>query len=252
MGRLLHAPCPPGHPVRLGTPLRPNVSRRKTPPGSLPQRLGLAAIPAPHLVQANQAHDATLRVIVMRNKGGPWEGDGMDRPADLIAFTAALKAWGDSVSLGIHPQARHAANRYAGTKMLSWSLNLCMYEEARANGFDEVVLLNERDEVSELTSANIFAVFGNDVVTPPISSGCLPGVTRALLLEEVSVPGLTIREAVLTPTDLEKADEIFITSSTRDLLPVRHIDSLDIHQGDRVTPVLNHAFQQLLASYTSS
>lgn len=201
------------------------------------------------LVQANQAHDATLRIIVMRNKGGPWEGDGIDRPADIIAFTADLKAWGDSVSLGILPQARHAANRYAGTKMLSWSLNLCMYEEARANGFDEVVLLNERDEVSELTSANIFAVFGNDVVTPPLSSGCLPGVTRALLLEEVSVSGLTIREAVLTPADLEKADELFITSSTRDLLPIRHIVSLDIHHGNRVTPVLNHAFQHLLASY---
>ena len=128
-------------------------------------------------------------------------------------------------------------------------LSDALVKEARANGFDEVVLLNERDEVSELTSANIFAVFGNDVVTPPISSGCLPGVTRALLLEEVSVPGITIREAVLTPADLEKADEIFITSSTRDLLPVRHIDSLDIHQGDRVTPVLNHAFQHLLASY---
>ena len=202
------------------------------------------------LVEANNATDATLRVIVMRNKGGPWEGEGVTRPADLIAFTTALKAWGDSVRLAIHPQARHAANRYAGTKVLSWSFNLAMYEEAQAGGFDEVVLLNERGEVSELTSASIFAIFGNDVVTPPLSSGCLPGVTRALILEELALPGLTIREAALAPVDLENADELFITSSTRDLIPVAEIDTLTLrHAGRGVLPALQHAFQHLLASY---
>ena len=201
------------------------------------------------LVEANQAYDATLRVIVMRNKGGLWEGPGIDHPSDLIAFTTGLKHWGTSVRLGVVPQARHAANRYAGTKMLSWSFNLCMYEEAKANGFDEVVLLNERDEVSELTSANLFAVYGNEVVTPPIASGCLPGITRALLLEEVKVPGIVIREATLLLADLERADEVFITSSTRDLLAVSEIESLTIRMEDRVRPVLNQAFQQLLARY---
>lgn len=201
------------------------------------------------LIEANGAQESTLRVIVLRNKGGMWEGPGLQRPYDMYAFTTNLKNWGTSVKLGLVPQARHAANHFAGTKMLSWSFNLCMYEQAHDDGFDEVVLLNERDEVSELTSANLFAVFGDKVLTPPISSGCLPGITRALLLEQIRVPGIAIEEATLTIGDLEKADGLFITSSTRDLLPVASIHGLNIQQGDKVRTILNRAFQQHLDDY---
>lgn len=202
------------------------------------------------LIDANKAHEATLRVIVLRNKGGMWEGPGIARPFDLYAFTTGLKDWGASVKLGLVEQARHAANMFAGTKMLSWSFNLAMYEQAHDDGYDEVVLLNERGEVSELTSANLFAVFGNEVLTPPLSSsGCLPGITRALLLEEINVPGITVREAVLTPADLERADGLFITSSTRDLLPVASVAGLNIRSGDAVRAQLNAAFQTYLDTY---
>ncbi len=202
------------------------------------------------LVEANHAEESTLRVIVLRNKGGMWEGPGIERAYDVIAFTTDLKDWGTSVRLGVMEQARHAANKFAGTKMLSWSFNLAMYEEAHERGFDEVVLLNERGEVSELTSANLFAVYKDEVLTPPLeSSGCLPGITRALLLEEIRVPGVTVREEVLTPADLERADGLFITSSTRDLLPVAEIEGLRIQRQDGVRQRLAAAFQQYLDQY---
>jgi branched-chain amino acid aminotransferase len=205
------------------------------------------------LVEANHAEESTLRVIVLRNKGGMWEGPGVQRPYDVIAFTTDLKDWGTNVRLGLVPQARHAANQFAGTKMLSWSFNLAMYEEAHDRGFDEVVLLNERGEVSELTSANLFAVYGHEVLTPPIeSSGCLPGITRALLLEEIRSPEITIREAVLRPEDLEKADGLFITSSTRDLLPVAEVEGLRIQTGDAVRSRLLEAFQEYLSGYCTA
>lgn len=209
--------------------------------------------PLLRLIEANQAQESTLRVIVLRNKGGMWEGPGIERPYDLIAFTTDLKDWGQSVRLGMQEQARHAAHPYAGTKMLSWSFNLAMYEEAHDRGFDEVVLLNENGEVSELTSANLFAVFGNEVVTPPLaSSGCLPGVTRALLLEAIRVPGITVREENLRPASLEKADGLFISSSTRDLLPVAHIEGLRIQQNDQVRARLHTAFREYLSDYCAS
>ena len=201
------------------------------------------------LIAANGAAESTLRVIVMRNKGGMWEGPGLERPFELIAFTTGLKNWGGDVSLGLVPQARHAANHYAGTKMLSWSFNLCMYEQAHDEGFDEVVLLNERGEVSELTSANLFAVFGNEVLTPPLDSGCLPGITRALLLEEIAVADIVVREARLMPEDLAAADGLFITSSTRHLLRVKAVQSLHIRQGDEVRARLNRAFEDYLNRY---
>jgi branched-chain amino acid aminotransferase len=204
------------------------------------------------LVEANQATNATLRVAVVRNKGGAFQGPAIERDADLIAFTKDLNHWGESATLSIQPQARHAQSPFAGTKVLSWCFNLVMYEQATASGFDEVVLLNERDEVSECTSANIFVSQGDYVSTPPLNSGCLPGITRELLLEVVRVPGITVEERPLRLEDLERADGVFITSTTRDLLPVRSVAGLHIRQESSALPRLRKAFSEYARSYVSA
>ena len=180
------------------------------------------------LIAANEAWDSTLRVAVVRNQGGVFDAPNLEREFDLIAFTKPLADWGSSLRLGMVAQARHAANEFRGTKMLSWCFNLTWNESARQHHFDEVVLLNEHGEVAELTSANIFVVRGNEILTPPLESGCLPGITRALILEELEIPGYTVKEAVLRPVDLTLADEVFVTSSTRDTLPVAAIEGLKL------------------------
>jgi branched-chain amino acid aminotransferase len=203
------------------------------------------------LVQANKASEATLRVAVIRNRGGTWEGPGNDRDFDVVALTTGLKSWGEGVRLSIHPQARHSQCAFAGTKILSWSMNLAWVEEAQQRGFDEVILLNERGEVSECTSANVFIAEGNHVWTPPLDSGCLPGVTRDVILEEIRVPGIEIGERPLMPADLEKADEVFITSTTRDLLRVLSIEGLKIGASVRVRTALLEAFQKHTEAYVA-
>jgi branched-chain amino acid aminotransferase len=107
-----------------------------------------------------------------------------------------------------------------------------------------VILLNERDEVAECTSANIFAARGAQVWTPPINSGCLPGITRELLLTEVRAPGVSVTERILRPADLESADEVFITSTTRGLLPVARI-------GERAIPNLGRTRESLQAAFAA-
>jgi branched-chain amino acid aminotransferase len=208
------------------------------------------------LIEANQGFNATLRVAVIRNRGGMFEGPGPMRDFDVVAFTADVNRWGDRVKLGMIPNARYAASEFAGTKNLSWSENLTWYERAHDQGLDEVVLLNERGEVCECTSANIFVVEGTEVWTPPLDSGCLPGVTRALLLEEIRVPGLRIGEKSLLPADLEAADEVFITSTTRELLPVVSIEGwkagLRIRNGVKVREQLQHAFTAYVESYVAA
>ena len=203
------------------------------------------------LVEANQAFNATLRVAVIRNKGGMWEGPGQKLDVDLVAFTADRNNWGEEARLGIVPNGRFAASPFAGTKVLSWASNLAWYEEAHLRGLDEVLLLDERGEVSECTSANVFAVFGNRVATPPLSSGCLPGVTRELLLEAIHVPGVEVVEQRLTLADLESADGIFITSSTRDLLGVREVEGLSIRREERVRHALEQAFTAWETEYVA-
>jgi branched-chain amino acid aminotransferase len=204
------------------------------------------------LVEANGAYDATFRVAVVRNKGGIWQGPGVDREFDLFGLTTGLTDWGSAVKLSVVPEGRHAASRFAGTKVLSWGQNLTWYEEAHERGFDEVLLLNERGEVSECTSANMFAAFGNTVCTPSLSSGCLPGITRALLLEEIQVPGLRMEERTLSPRDLEAADSVFITSTTRDVLPVAEIEGLSIRQKGDAPHQLRRAFQAYIDQYVGA
>lgn len=203
------------------------------------------------LVEANGATEATLRVVILRNRGGMWEGPG-GRDFDLIALTTGLKDWGGGVKLAVAPQARHAASPFRGAKMISWVQNLVLLEQAQCRGFDEVILLNERGEVSECTSANIFAASGAQVFTPPLDSGCLPGVTRDLLLHEISVPGITIAEKTLTLDDLYSAGEVFITSTTRDLLAVTDIDGRPAPQSGAVRERIQAVFTYYTDRYIAS
>lgn len=202
------------------------------------------------LVDANGARNATLRAVIVRNRGGLFEDPDQTREFDLIAFTTDLNPWGDRVRLGLKPHGRYAQNEFAGAKILSWAHNLTWYEEAHQRGFDEVLLLNERGEVSECTSANVFALEGRQVVTPPLNSGCLPGITRELLLEEIRVPGVSVVERTLMPQDLERASLVFVTSTTRDLLAVSHIEGLRVKSdGLQVLNDLVKALEAYRANY---
>jgi branched-chain amino acid aminotransferase len=203
------------------------------------------------LVEANQAWNSTMRLAIVRNGGGLWADPRPERPIDVIALTADTKSWGQGVKLAVQEQARHAASPFAGTKILSWSMNLTWLENAQKRGFDEVILLNERGEVSECTSANIFAANGSQVWTPPLSSGCLPGITREVVLGEVHVPGVAIAEKVLRLEELENADEVFITSTTRDLLPVLEIEGRKLRSSGAARLAMQQAFSDYVEKYVA-
>lgn len=204
------------------------------------------------LVRANNCPDATLRVCILKNTGTVFAGPGIERDFDLVAMTTGLAKWGNSVRLAVSPNARFAASPYSRTKVLSWAFNLNWFTEAHERGFDEVLLQNELGEVSECTSANIFAVFENRVFTPPLLSGCLPGITRELLLNEIQVDGIEISEGRLSLDELEHADATFITSTTRDLLPVSEIEGIRVMQDDYVFNRLLAAFRQYTGEYIRS
>ncbi|MEX2261451.1 MAG: aminotransferase class IV [Bryobacteraceae bacterium] len=203
------------------------------------------------LLEANEAREATLRLVVVRNGGGMWQGPQSASASDVAALTTDLKDWGGGVRLSIVPQARHSANPFSGTKILSWAMNLAWLEEAQSHGFDEVILLNEGGEVAECTSANIFVARENRVFTPPLSSGCLPGVTREILLSDVQVARYPVVEKTLYPADLESADQVFITSTTRELLPVWVIGDRAVRYSGNARESLQAAFSEYVSSYVA-
>ena len=197
------------------------------------------------LIEANGANEATLRLCVVRSEGGFWAGPGSGNASDIVALTNKLQQWKDSVSLSVAENARHADSPFAGTKSLSWAHNLTLVETAKKQGFDEIILLNERGEAAECTSANLFAVKDGVTSTPPLPSGPLPGVTRAVMLEELDLADTPVVEKVLRLEDLYEAHEVFITSTTRELLPVHRILGRELAGAAADWPVMKRLRQAL-------
>ena len=177
------------------------------------------------LAEANGRPEGTARVSFVKNRGGLWADAGDSPETDLLIFTRQLVEWPAVHRLKLQQHALYSATRLAGAKMLSWVQNAGLLEKAHAEGFDDVLLLNESGHLAECTSANIFLVRENRVLTPPLASGCLPGVTRDVLGEVVPQAGFELSEQNLTPDDLASASEVFISSTTREVAAVGSIDA---------------------------
>lgn len=175
------------------------------------------------VIRANQVSEGSARIYLVYNQVGFWQSDEQQPPVDLIIYTAGLPEYREPVRLALREHGRHAASPLAGVKTISWLNNVWCVAEAQREGFDEVVLLNERGEVAECTAANIFAVKNGKVLTPPLSSGCLEGVTRGILFEIAPEAGISVTEQALRPENLYAAEEVFISSTNRKLIGVGEI-----------------------------
>ena len=177
------------------------------------------------LAECNRRPEATARVSFVKNQGGLWADAPGRPPVDLLVFTRELVQWPAVHRLKLQPHALYSASHLAGAKMISWVQNAATLERVHQEGFDDALLQNEQGLLVECTSANVFLVRGRQVLTPPLSSGCLPGITREVLKEVVPQAGLTLEEKDLTPADLSAAEEVFISSSTREVAGVGGISS---------------------------
>jgi len=205
------------------------------------------------LAEANRRSEGTARVSFVKNRGGLWAEAGDSPETDLLIFTRQLVEWPAVHRLKLQPHALYSATRLAGAKMLSWVQNAGLLEKAHAEGFDDVLLLNESGCLAECTSANIFLVRENRVLTPPLASGCLPGVTRDVLREVVPQAGFELSEQELTPNDLASASEVFISSTTREVAAVGSIDARwRFDAPGQITLAIERCFKDYVRSHLKS
>lgn len=129
------------------------------------------------------------------------------------------------------PWTRNERSATAGLKTTSYADNVVALAYAKARGGVEAVFANTRGELCEGTGSNIFVVVDGTVVTPPADSGLLEGITRELLLEWCRDDGMPLEERPLPLDILYTADEVFITSSTRDVLAVHGVDDRPLEPG---------------------
>jgi branched-chain amino acid aminotransferase len=114
--------------------------------------------------------------------------------------------------------------------------------EARRQGADEAVLLNGQGLIAECTADNLFLVSGGRVLTPAVASGALAGITRALVVRLLTAQGIECAEAALTPADAWTADELFLTGTGAEIVPVCEIDGRPLPAARPVTERVRAAF----------
>jgi branched-chain amino acid aminotransferase len=134
--------------------------------------------------------------------------------------------------------------RHKTTSRLAYHL---ARDEARAAGADEALLVTAGGEVLEGTSSNLFAVIGGEVLTPRLSAGILPGITRALVLRTCAELGIPARECALERDQVIRADEIFLTSSVQEVVPLSRVDGREIPERQVGTRLLS-AYRESVAA----
>jgi branched-chain amino acid aminotransferase len=174
-------------------------------------------------VLAGEAQTARLRITVTGGLAPPGSGRGTAGPTLIIAV-APLDPWeADTVAVTV-PWPRNERSPVAGLKTTSYAETVVALAEARKVGATEAIMANLSGNLCEGTGTNVFVVRRGVLSTPPLLAGCLAGVTRALLLEELP----DADEDNMPMTALPEADEVLLTSSTRDVQPLRMLDGREL------------------------
>lgn len=176
---------------------------------------------------------ARLRVTVTSG-AGPFGSERGDAEPTLVVTMTPAAPWPATTTLATVPWTRNERSPIAGLKTTSYAENAIALALAHRRGASEAVLADTRGRLCECTGSNVFVVVDGEVLTPSLDTGCLAGVTRDLVLEwgRRVVP---MRESHLPYDVLLSADEVFITSSTRDVHPVVRIDDRELEAGPVTT-----------------
>ena len=202
---------------------------------------------AQQVLHANDLSEARVRITVTGGPSPLGSERGAGPPTVVIAASEA-KAWPATEQVVTVPWPRNERGATAGLKTISYAENMRALAFAHDHGASEAIFLNTRGELCEATGSNVFIVSATTISTPPGSAGCLLGVTRALVLELGIELGLTIVEAPLAGDALVQADEAFLTSSTREVQAISHVDGVSLRHAPGPTTVqLAAAFSALVA-----
>jgi branched-chain amino acid aminotransferase len=172
-----------------------------------------------HVLAANPGA-GRLRITLTGGAAALGSGRSGNRATVIVAAGPALDRPATARVLVV-PWRRNEHSAVAGLKTTSYAENVVALEHAQAHGADEAIFANTAGNLCEGTGTNVFVGIGGRLVTPPLSAGCLAGITRELLLEVVDVD-----EADLPIGALAEADEAFLTSSTRNVSPISHVDGV--------------------------
>ena len=170
------------------------------------------------VIEANALTEARVRITVTGGRSPLGSVRGADEPLVIVA-AAPHTDYEPGVSVAIAPWPKSERSAVAGLKTTSYAENVVALAWARERGAGEAIFTNLSGNLCEGTGTNLFAVIDDLLITPPLSAGCLAGVTRALVVET-----LKVEERDLPASALGEASEAFLTSTTREVHPISSVD----------------------------
>ena len=212
------------------------------PPDGAALRAAAAAV-----IEANGLPEARLRITVT---GGvaPLGSERGAVPPTVVIASGEMRPWPPTADVVVVPWVRNERGATAGLKTTSYAENVRALAYAHERGAGEAIFPNTQDLLCEGTGSNVFVVVDGALGTPPLSSGCLAGVTRGLVLALCDRIGLRCAEHDLPVDALANADEAFLTSSTREVHPIAHVDGAALLAAPGpITARLQAAWRDLLA-----
>jgi branched-chain amino acid aminotransferase len=187
--------------------------------------------------RTNGLRDAYIRLVVTRGAGSLGLDIRRTSNPQVIIIADSIQLYPkelydrglDIVTAGTirnHPQALNPR-----VKSLNYLNNIMARLEGTLAGCEEALMLNHKGEVSECTGDNIFVVKNGEIATPPLDAGILDGITRGAVIELARNSGYTLREMSLTRHDVYIADEVFLSGTAAELIPVIKVDGRSIGSG---------------------
>jgi branched-chain amino acid aminotransferase len=200
------------------------------------------------VLAANELREARLRITVTGGPAPPGSGRG-DAPPTAFILAFPFEPSPPTADVVIAPWTRNEHGATAGLKTISYAANVRALADARARGAGEAIFANTQGNLCEATGSNVFCVIDGVVRTPPPSAGCLLGVTRALVIDACGPLGIPVEETDVEIGALTRADEAFLSSTTREVQAIAHVDgrALPIAPGP-TTARLASAFRELVAT----
>jgi branched-chain amino acid aminotransferase len=172
------------------------------------------------VISANNSLGEVMRMRITYTSGvGPLGSDRTKDNFTLVVAVSPESIWPDTALVITVSDPRNDKSILAGSKTTSYAQNAALLSVAKKQGAHEAIMPNTKGELCEGTGSNIFVVKDGQVMTPPLSGGCLGGITRALVIKWFDV-----KEVDLPMSVLKEVDESFLTSSTRDIQPISKID----------------------------
>lgn len=182
-------------------------------------------------------HEAYLRILVTRGVGElTYDPAACPVPSVVIIAKPHVDAPPEAYDQGVTVALVDIVRNHPGSvnpiiKSNNLLNNAMAMQQAYRRGAFEGVMRNYRGELTECTTANLFVVRGGAALTPPMNAGLLGGLTREFVFEVGKDVGIEVREAVLRDEDLFTADEAFLTSTTREIVPIVRVDERIIGAG---------------------